>query len=127
MGGFRQWLAFVARAGAVVGVAGPMAQKFFDYPGQVAFFASLGIPQPGLMVIVSGLVELAAFLMLVLGAAGRLGALLLLGNMTVAVLTAGLNPLSGLVILGCLGVLLLGTGPFSLWRPEETLLRRFDA
>ena len=121
------WLPLVARAAAVIGVAGPMSQKFLDYSGQVAFFTSLGIPQPGVMVIISGLVELAALLMLAFGVAGRLAALMLLGNMTVAIISAGLNPLSGLVILGCLGVLLLGTGPYSLWQPEEALLRRRHA
>ncbi len=121
------WLPLVARAAALIGVAGPMSQKFLDYSGQVAFFTSLGIPQPGVMVIISGLVELAALLMIGLGVAGRLGALMLLGNMTVAVIAGGLNPLSGLVILGCLGVLLLGTGRYSLWQPEEALLRRRHA
>ena len=119
-----KWLPVLARIVVVAAVAGPMSEKFLNYPGQVAFFTRLGIPQPGIMVIVSGLVELAAMIMLALGVAGRLAALMLLGNMGVAILTAGVNALSAIVIAGSALIALLGTGPYSLWQPEEAILRR---
>lgn len=39
--------------------------------------------------------------------------------MAVAIATAGPAPLNVAVLLAALGVLVLGTGPYSLWRPED--------
>lgn len=124
MQGLPWWLPLLARLLTVVGVAGPALEKVFDYPGQVAFFTRLGIPQPGVMVVVSAITELAAAGLIAVGVAGRLAALALLGNMLVAIVTAGLNPLSGLVFLSAAVVALLGTGRFSLWRIEDRWLLR---
>lgn len=111
------WLPVVARVLVVASVAKPAADKFFDYPGQVAFFSSLGIPQPEIMVIVSGVTEVVAMVLLVLGAAGRLAALMLLGIMVVVLSTAGLTLASAIVLIGSLVIFVLGTGPYSLWQP----------
>ncbi|GAB4469264.1 MAG: hypothetical protein Kow00124_04340 [Anaerolineae bacterium] len=120
------WLPVVLRGVAVLATFGPALMKIIDYPGQVEFFRSLGIPAPEIMVILSGGAEVIAIILLVLGAAGRVAALMLLSVVTVAIITAGPNVASVLVALSTIGILILGTGRYSLWTPEERLLRRKD-
>ncbi|WP_458187305.1 DoxX family protein [Haladaptatus sp. NG-WS-4] len=119
MAQLRRWLPLVLRALVVVIVAIPAITKFADYAGQVDFFTSLGIPAPGVMVLVVGVVEVASVVMLALGVAGRVAALALTVVMLVAIVTDGANPLNVTVLLASLGILSLGTGPYSLWQPED--------
>jgi putative oxidoreductase len=118
----RRYLPLVLRAVVALVVAAPATGKFLDYQGQVAFFASLGLPAPELTVILVGAVEVAALVMLVLGIAGRVAAAALVVVMLVAISTAGANPLNVVVLLGSLGVVALGTGPYSLWQPEDDVV-----
>ncbi|SIR84077.1 putative oxidoreductase [Haladaptatus litoreus] len=117
----RTWLPLVLRVLIALLVALPAAGKFLDYAGQVEFFTSLGIPAPELMVLVVGTVEAASAVMLLLGIAGRVAALALTSIMLVAIVTAGANPLNLTILLASLVVLALGTGPYSLWEPENRL------
>ena len=117
-----RFLPVVLRAVVALAVAAPATAKFLDYQGQVDFFVSLGIPQPELTVLLVGLVEVAALVMLVLGIAGRVAAAALVVVMVVAIVTAGANPLNVVVLLGSLGIVALGTGPYSLWQPEDEVV-----
>ncbi len=123
----KSWLPVMLRAAAVLATLGPALMKIIDYPGQVEFFRSLGIPAPEIMVVLSGAVEMIAIILLVLGAAGRAAALMLLSVVTVAIITAGPNVASILVALSTIGILILGTGRYSLWTPEDRLLRGKDS
>ena len=122
----KDWLLLIVRLAVVVLAAKPIADKFFDYPGQVAFFGRLGVPQPEIMVPLVGLIELAGTLMLLLGVAGRVGGLLLLPVMAVANLTAGVTVPSAGVLIGALVIAVFGPGRYALWRPEEALLYRWQ-
>jgi uncharacterized membrane protein YphA (DoxX/SURF4 family) len=121
----RVWLPLLTRVITVLGLAGPALEKFLNYGGQVEFFTRLGIPLPGIMVILSGVTEMVALVLIASGTLGRLAALALIGNMLVAIMTAGLNLLSGAVTLGAAGVAMLGTGRYSLWQPESGWLARW--
>jgi CDP-diacylglycerol--glycerol-3-phosphate 3-phosphatidyltransferase len=70
-----------------------------------------------------GLAVVAAAL-LALGAAGRLAALGLLVAACSAFLTHGLDVLNGLTLVCAIAVMLLGSGAYSIWRPEDALLNR---
>ncbi|WP_327053587.1 DoxX family protein [Halomicrococcus gelatinilyticus] len=117
-----RFLPLVLRAVVAIVVATPATGKFLDYRGQVDFFASLGLPAPELTVVLVGAVEVAALVMLVLGFAGRVAAAALAVVMVVAIATAGVNPLNVVVLLGSLGIVALGTGPYSLWQPEDDVV-----
>ncbi len=117
--GVRRWLPLLLRVLVAALLVLPATGKFLDYGGQIEFFASLGIPAPEILVLVVGTVELASVVMLLLGIAGRVAALALVGVMLVAIVTAGANPLNLAILLGSLGILWLGTGPYSLWEPEN--------
>lgn len=114
----RDGLSLVARGAVVAALAGPATAKVLDYAGQVAFFESIGLPAPELLVVVSGVVELVALVGIGLGVAGRLLAIPLVVNMLVAVVAAEPNPGNLTVLAGALVVLALGTGPFSVWVPS---------
>ncbi|WP_458209406.1 DoxX family protein [Haladaptatus sp. NG-SE-30] len=119
MARLRRWLPLILRTLIVVIVAIPAITKFADYAGQVEFFTSLGIPAPEVMVLVVGFVEVASIVMLALGTAGRVAALALSVVMLVAIVTDGANPLNVTVLLASLAIIYLGTGPYSLWQPED--------
>ncbi len=59
-----------------------------------------------------------------LGLLARLGALATLFGFAVEVSAHGLQPDTTIALGSTLGVLLLGSGALSIWRPEETALRR---
>jgi uncharacterized membrane protein YphA (DoxX/SURF4 family) len=98
--------------------------KFVDYSGQAAAFADYGIPAPEITVLLVGAVQIPAAIMIASGAAGRLGAVIVVPIMIVAMLTAGVAPSNTIVLLGCLGIVVFGTGKFTLWKPEEAVISR---
>ena len=119
------WLLLGVRLLILAMASKPIADKFFDYPGQVVFFESLGIPQPAIMVLVAGVVELTAALMLLLGVGARVGGLMLVPVMLVAIVTYGPSPPAIVVLLGAIAIAVFGPGRYALWRPEERLLARW--
>jgi len=96
----------------------PAFRKFFEYSYRVEQFASYGFPMPELAVPLTGIIEVGAIVMIAAGVAGRLGAAALVVGMVVAIVAAGPNPASVLVLVGSLGILFLGTGPYSYWDPS---------
>jgi CDP-diacylglycerol--glycerol-3-phosphate 3-phosphatidyltransferase len=71
-----------------------------------------------------GLVMSIAAIMLALGVAGRLAALGLLVATCSVILTHGLEVGNGLMLVCTVAVTLLGSGAYSIWRPEDALLNR---
>lgn len=88
-------------------VAKPAVSKVLSYGNSVSFFDSLGIPYPAAMVLVAGVVELAAVVLLVAGRGERLAAAALIPVMLVAIGYAGLDWKNLAVLLGALGILAL--------------------
>lgn len=61
---------------------------------------------------------------IVVGLAGRLAAVVLVFPLGLGAYAAGLSPLRALALGLTLAILILGTGACSLWKPEESRLRR---
>jgi len=116
----REWGPIPLRGFLVVLVV-PGSQKLLDYGSQVDFFAELGIPAPELLVPLVGVIELAAATLIMFGIAGRLGAALMVPIMLVAMATAEVNAFNTAVLVACLGILVLGTGRYSLKTDREIL------
>jgi hypothetical protein len=55
---------------------------------------------------------------------GRVWALLLVFPIGFDMVTVGLNLVNGLANVAVIYLILLGTSPFSLWRPEEYFMRQ---
>ncbi len=69
----------------------PALTKFLDHGAQTALFERWGFPAPGAVVIGVGVLELAAGILLALGIAMPLPALVLAVDMVGALLTAGIK------------------------------------
>ena len=119
--------AAVARVVAGATFLGFSLGKFIRHDAEAAAFDRYGIPFADLTTYAVGLLEMAGGLALVLGLLVRPFALLLAGNLTVAVLTAGRIE-GGLVHLGLAPALIVtmlalawwGGGPWSLDRRMAT-------
>ena len=116
------WLLTGLRLVLVALIAKPALSKFVTYSDSVAFFEAYGIPFPAVMVIVAGIIELAAVVMLLFGIGGRLAALFLIPVMIVAILYVGPDWKNIVVLVGSSVILVLGTGSYSLWQPTDRLL-----
>lgn len=111
-------LPYLLSAVAAYIVIDPALQKFTNHAVMTGFFENLGFPVAGTTVIFVGVIELAAVAAFVFGIAGRWMALVLGGEMIVAMLTAGVNTNNTIVLICCVGIALLGTGERSLWQPR---------
>ncbi|WP_049972747.1 DoxX family protein [Haladaptatus cibarius] len=116
------WLLTGLRLVLVALIAKPALSKFVTYSDSVAFFDAYGIPFPAVMVIVTGLLEVAAVVMLLFGIGGRLAALFLIPVMIVAILYVRPDWKNIVVLVGSSVILVLGTGSYSLWQPTDRLL-----
>lgn len=117
-----RWLPIPTRIIVVLLLAPSALSKFVDYPASVEYFAGLGIPAPEIMVLVVGAFEAVAVVALSLGVAGRIACVPLLAIMVVAMTTAGIVPSNVAALVGALGITLLGTGPYSVYKPEDRLM-----
>lgn len=111
------WPPVVLRAIVALILTPAAVWKFTLYADRVARFTEYGIPAPELMVIVVGVVEVLAVLMIFFGAAGRLGALVMVPVMVTAMVTTAPNIHNGIVLAGCIAIVLFGTGNLSVWEP----------
>ena len=119
----RTWLPILFRILVAWQLAWPALSKFVLYDSRVEHFRhDYGIPFPEVMVPVVGAFEVIAVIAVLLGVAGRLASIPLVVIMLVAIARAGPEGGNLAVLLGSLGIMLLGTGPFSLWEPERAWL-----
>ena len=120
-----RWLPLVFRFLVVWQLAWPALSKFVIYGSRVEHFRhDYGIPLPGVMVPVVGTFEMAMVVAALFGLAGRLAAVPMLVIMPVAMATGGINEGNIMVLIGSVGILLVGTGPLSLWEPEAPISGR---
>ena len=117
-----RWLPLTLRFLVVWQLAWPALSKFVLYGSRVEHFRhDYGIPLPEVMVATVGTFEMAMVVAALLGVAGRLAAVPMLVIMPVAMVAGGLNEANALVLFASVGILLLGTGPLSLWNPALPL------
>lgn len=91
-------------------------------PAWAALFTTWGLPGPAAIAAFWAVAGLLAAIMVVLGAAGRLMALLLMFPLGFELLTAGLTFWNGTAVAVAVFIMLLGSGAFSLWQPEEKFM-----
>jgi CDP-diacylglycerol--glycerol-3-phosphate 3-phosphatidyltransferase len=126
-----RWLPVLLRIGLVAVMIWIVLHILWNRLDPATLFAwpvlPLPSPQgwgPSLVGWAIGLVALAATLMLALGVAGRLAALGLLVAASANILTSGLYLTNGFLLVSAVALMLLGSGAFSCWCPEDALLSR---
>jgi CDP-diacylglycerol--glycerol-3-phosphate 3-phosphatidyltransferase len=121
---FLRWLPTPLRAILVWLTALRATDKIAASSVQVDWYGRLGFPSPQLVVPAFAVLEVIGLTMVALGAAGRLGAVVLLIPLGLTIAGAGLDTNRGVSLVSTLCILILGTGFASLARPEERWLGR---
>ena len=120
----RHYLPWLFRALVIWQLAWPAVSKLVAYDMRVQDFIDHGVAHPAMMVPIVGVFETLTTLGLLVGFAGRLVALPTVVIMLVAIYLTEVSEENIMVLIGCVGVMLLGTGPLSLWNPEPNRLWR---
>ena len=110
-------LTFLRVAAGIVFIVFGVA-KFTHHDTEVASFEQYGLPEPDLTVYAIGVLETGGGVLLVIGLVTRLVALLLAGNMAVAIVVSGIK--EGEVISLTLAPALLVTMLLLLWAGPGT-------
>ncbi|MBK8987591.1 MAG: CDP-alcohol phosphatidyltransferase family protein [Chloroflexi bacterium] len=93
-------------------------------PDWTALFVTWGLPGAAAWAIGWLAVMAAAGTAAALGVMGRLAAIFLVFPLGFDMLTRGLTWANGAALAGVIAIMLLGTGAFSLWQPEERWMAR---
>lgn len=123
---FARWMPLFWRAGLVVGMWA-IYQPIIDWLQPAAWAALLAawhLPAPGLLASLASLLALVGTALIALGVAGRLITLPLFFPLGFDIATRGLNWANGLAAVCTICLLILGTGPLSLWQPEAGFFAR---
>lgn len=101
------WARLMLRLVVAAVVLKPAVSKFLTYERSVAFFSRIGIPLPTVLVVVVGIIQITAVVLLVLGVGERLAALSLVPVMFVAIVSVGPDWKNLTVLGGSLAILVL--------------------
>jgi CDP-diacylglycerol--glycerol-3-phosphate 3-phosphatidyltransferase len=121
---FTRWLPVFLRIGVVLIMAWVVFHVLRSGMDPVALVAWPGLPSPRFAGLVISLVALGATVMLALGGAGRLAALGLLIAASANILASELHFYNGFLLVSAIALMLLGSGMFSCWQPEDAILSR---
>jgi CDP-diacylglycerol--glycerol-3-phosphate 3-phosphatidyltransferase len=121
---FTRWLPVFLRIGVVLLMVWVVFHVLRTGMDPVALVAWPGLPAPRFAGLAISLVALGATVMLALGGAGRLAALGLLVAASANILAGELHHINGFLLVSAIALMLLGSGMFSCWQPEDALLRR---
>ena len=121
---FTRWLPVFLRIGVVALMVWIIFHVLWKRIDPVALVAWPGLPFPRFTGWAISLVALAATIMLALGGAGRLAALGLIVAASAVILASGLYVYNGFLLVSAISLMLLGSGAFSCWHPEDAILGR---
>ncbi len=120
------WAPLTLRASAVYCLTRLTLPLIAEPAGQVAQLARAGYPWPEAALAAIAVTQAGSLVLLALGGAGRLAALVALAPLALAAPAGDMTPLRAAGLASVLGLLILGTGAWSLWQPEARLFRRRD-
>lgn len=120
------WLSSLLRGGVGATAVALLAAypTLFPPADWVALFTDWRLPWPTTLAACAMLLFFVGALLLVLGVMGRVWALALVFPLGFDMITQGATWTNGVALACVIGLMLLGTGPLSLWRPEERYMAR---
>jgi CDP-diacylglycerol--glycerol-3-phosphate 3-phosphatidyltransferase len=120
----QRWAPVGLRILVVALAAGPASQRFLDFSQQASFYAAQGLPAPNLLVGLQGAAEALVVLLVLFGVGGRAAAILGLSLAAINQAIAGPTLTQAILMATYAAILFAGTGPLSLWTPEDKLIFR---
>ncbi len=117
-----RWLPPVLRLALAVSLALVAGER--PIPAWAILLTSWGLPGAAAGAMLAMGVMVAAGTAVTLGAIGRTAAFLLVFPLGFDIAAHGLSFANGLALAATIALMLLGTGAFSLWRPEERFMAR---
>jgi CDP-diacylglycerol--glycerol-3-phosphate 3-phosphatidyltransferase len=120
----QHWVPLGLRILVVALATGPASQHFLDFSQQAAFYAGMGLPDPNWLVSLQGMAEALVVLLILLGVSGRAAAVLGLSLAAISLAIAGPTFTQTVLMAAYTAILFAGTGPLSLWTPEDKLIFR---
>ena len=118
------WAPVLLRLAILFLSAGPISQRFLNYNEQVTFYTARGLPSAVIVVLILAMLEIAVVSLILLGAIGRVTAVVGLLLLGVNQVFAGLTTSQILLLIAYTAILFTGTGVFSLWTPENRIISR---
>jgi hypothetical protein len=89
-----------------------------------AELASLRFPAPAAVATIAAVFALLGGFLIAAGVAGRVLAIPMCFPVGVDISARGLQPDNAIALVSIVSLALLGTGPYSLWKPEQPLIHR---
>lgn len=123
---FGVWLPLVWRALLVLAVALMLVSlgDFVPPPPWHGVLISWRVPGAYSMAAAAAGFALLGAVLIALGAAGRLVAIPMAFPIAIDISARGLRPDNGVALVCIIFIMLIGTGPYSLWKPEQPLIDR---
>jgi CDP-diacylglycerol--glycerol-3-phosphate 3-phosphatidyltransferase len=115
----QQWIPLILRAATVSLTGVALVSK-----AEVHAALFQGSAPAGLSLILMLLLQMIGLALIALGAAGRTATLAILFSVGIQQRLAVLTSLDVALMIVATGLFFLGTGPFSLWKPEDKIIRR---
>ncbi len=113
-----RWAPPLLRAGLIV-VWGPVTwARLSDVPAWSAALAGAGVPQPAFVAAIFAAVQALGLVAVAVGYLGRTAALLLITAHGLSMAALGVTPAGLTGVCLAVGLLVVGTGPGSVWSPE---------
>ena len=122
-----RWLPLVSRTAVVVLLTVWLLKNIpgvIDQWGSWSSDLSSMVAHPRFRLGLMMLLIVIGLVFLVLGAAGRLAALLILFGIGIFQNYANLGWMEIMLLVGATVLMYLGTGPYSLWAPEEMIIAK---
>lgn len=118
----KNWLPVWLRLVAVGALGYGLLNVFADFDVTALVYLEKEMMNPSLSLVIFGVLELLYLLMILLGAAGRTTAILVLITAGIKLQFDAFDLPYQLLLVSSFGILFLGTGKYSLWKPEEWVI-----
>ena len=119
-----RWAPLAARTVVVLSLAAEISRRTVRLAIEPEIFLQAGFPFNQGVVRIFLFLEVLGAILIGLGIAGRIAAFALVFPVGFTILAEGLNNPLAILLSGLLTVLILGTGAFSVWQPEDRIFTR---
>lgn len=119
-----RWAPLAARTVVVLSLAAEISRRTARLAIEPELFLQAGFPFNQGVVRIFLFLEVLGAILIGLGIAGRVAAFLLVFPVSFTILAGALNGGTAILLSALLAIMILGTGAFSIWQPEDRIFAR---